>query len=590
VSDLAPLPVVIPLTGAAVLLFINTIAPRRVVQVLTLGTVVAEIAVSAALLHQAGSGMVIHWFGGWTPRNGVAVGVSFTIDQVGAGGAVLGGVVVAAALATTSRTVDEGIGLFHALLLTTLAAMAGFCLTGDLFNMFVFFELMAVSAFGLAAYHGGRRDALRAALNFAITNSIGAFLVLIGITLLYARTGALNLAQIGRQLGADGRADRLVVVAVSAVLVGFLIKAAVMPFHFWLIDTASSAPTPLAVILAGVLDTLGVYAVARVYWTAFATPLAPHHVAVRSLLVGLGSISALSGAALSLVFDEPRRRLAFVMVSHTGILLVGVGCLNAAGLAGAAVYAIGDGTVKAALFTGLTMTHPRGADSDGPDEDLSGSGRRRVGVGLLVAGGLALAGLPIFATGLGKAAIEDAASAAGYAWAIPVIILAAAMTGASVLRIARTASTGAPGVGGHEGQVTGSWRGVTVAAAALLGVSMLATTFGRWAVHAAAGFVDTVGYQRAVLGGAHVLLPRVGSPLGWSTGSAAADLAGVVGAVALTAALGTKELRDRRVGRAPVRKMLGVIARLHDGSIGDSAAWATVGTATIAATLALTVR
>jgi multicomponent Na+:H+ antiporter subunit D len=173
-SNLAPLTVAVPLAGAAMMLFLNTVLPRCWVQALALAVVVAEVGLAVALLQQARSGTIVYWFGGWTPRQGVALGISFTVDQFGAGGAVLAGVVVAGAVATTRWTIESADGIVHALLLTLLAAMAGFCLTGDLFNLFVFFELMAVSAFGLAAYHTKSRGALRSTLNFAITNSLGA--------------------------------------------------------------------------------------------------------------------------------------------------------------------------------------------------------------------------------------------------------------------------------------------------------------------------------------------------------------------------------------------------------------------------------
>jgi len=432
-NPIAPLPVAVPLAAAAAVLFLHSVAPRRVVQAVTLAAVFAEIGLAAALVHQTRSATIVYWFGGWTPRSGVALGISFTIDQLGAGAALLAGVITAAAVITTRWTMQEADGIVHALLLTLLAAMAGFCLTGDLFNLFVFFELMAVSAFGLAAYQTRSLAALRSALNLAITNSIGAFLVLLAIALLYSRTGALNLAQIGRQLAAGGGADRLTIIALALLTVGFLIKAAIMPFHFWLIDTATAAPVPVVIILAGVLDSLAVYGVARVYWTVFATPLAGHQHALQAILVSLGALSALGAGVLSVFFRDPRRRIAFVMVAHTGIVLIGVGCLSGRGLAGAAVYAVGDGTVKAAILAGLVLIGAARPAPEGEPADLLSPRRRQAGVALLTVGGLATAGLPLFATGFGKAAIEDAAAGAGYAWATPLIVVAAALTGAAVL-------------------------------------------------------------------------------------------------------------------------------------------------------------
>ena len=124
-----------------------------------------------------------------------------------------------AALVFSWRYFKEIGTLFTALMLVFLGAMAGFSLTGDLFNLFVFFELMSVAAYALTGYKIEEEQALEGALNFAITNSIGAFLVLIGIGLLYGRTGALNLAQIGQAL-ASGPADGLVIVALALITGG----------------------------------------------------------------------------------------------------------------------------------------------------------------------------------------------------------------------------------------------------------------------------------------------------------------------------------------------------------------------------------
>src|SRR5439155_16408675 len=132
---------------------------------------------------------------------------------------------------------------YHALMLTFLAGMVGFCLTGDIFDLFVWFELMGVSAYALTAYRPEERGPIQGALNFAITNSVGAYLWLSGIGLIYGRTGALNMAQIGRAVAWHGP-DRLVVVAFVLIITGLLIKGAIVPFHFWLADAHAVAPTP----------------------------------------------------------------------------------------------------------------------------------------------------------------------------------------------------------------------------------------------------------------------------------------------------------------------------------------------------------
>jgi multicomponent Na+:H+ antiporter subunit D len=554
-SLLAPLPVAVPLAAAAVLLLVNSIVPRWAFDALAVSAAMAEIVICAVLVHQARRGTIVHWFGGWTPRHGVAIGVSFAIDSIGAGAALLSGVVVAAAVIGTRPSLDPDSSFVHALLMTLLAALAGFCLTGDLFNMFVFFELMAVSGFGLAAYHTEDRAGLRGALNFGITNSLGAFFVLAGIALLYGRTRALNLAQIGRQLAADGKVDRLVIVAFTVIVVGFLIKAAVVPFHFWLIDTASSAPLPLRIVLAGVLDAAGLYAVARVYWTVFAPVFAGHDAAVQATLMIIGVTSALLAAVLSLGARQHRRRLAFVMVSHTGIQLVGIACLSALGVAGFALYAVADGLVKAALFGGVALLGG-GSRSTGQEGAAS-----RWGIALVGAGGLAVAGLPVFGTGVGKAVIEDAARATGYGWVIPVLVVASALTGAAVLLIALGA------LDERRGGAVAS-REIAAVSAALLSLSIaVGFALTGWALPAATRFVH----------------PAAASParsVGLSSGGLALDLVGVGGAVALA-------LAWRKSPRHPAVAARTLLWRLHSGSIGDSAAWVTVGAAGVGLAMAL---
>ena len=121
-----------------------------------------------------------YWLGGWTPRRGVAIGISLSVDPLGAGMAAFAAVLVLAALIYSLRYFDAVEGLFHGLMLLFLAAMVGFCLTGDLFNLIVFFELMSTVAYALTAYRIEERAPIQGAINFAITNSIAGYAMFIG--------------------------------------------------------------------------------------------------------------------------------------------------------------------------------------------------------------------------------------------------------------------------------------------------------------------------------------------------------------------------------------------------------------------------
>jgi multicomponent Na+:H+ antiporter subunit D len=250
VSALPALPVAIPLFVAALLIGTATIVHRRLVDAVAILTAASVAVLCLYLVSQAGKGPLIYWFGGWTPRQGVVPGISFVIDPIGASVAALAAVLATAAFVFSWRYFDAVGTLFHVLMLVFLAAMVGFAMTGDLFNLFVFFELMSVSAYALTGYKIEESGPLQGALNFAITNSLGAFLLLWGIALLYGRTGALNLAKIGQSL-VQGPVDALVITAFILLAAGFFVKAAIVPFHFWLADAHAVAPTPVCILFSG---------------------------------------------------------------------------------------------------------------------------------------------------------------------------------------------------------------------------------------------------------------------------------------------------------------------------------------------------
>ena len=556
-----------------------------------------------ALLAQSLNEPVVYWFGGWTPRDGIALGVAFAVDPVGAGLATLAGVLATAALTFSWRIFEAVRTLHHGLMLVFLAGIVGFCLSGDLFNMFVFYELFSVAAYALAGYQTTNPGSVRGALNFAITNSVGAILVLSGIALLYGRTGALNLAQLGQSLAA-GPADRLVVVAFLLLMVGFFVKAAVVPFHFWLADAYALAPIVVGVLFAGVVSELGLYAVARVYWTVFSAPLAGVEGLSGVLLVGAVA-TAVVGGVMCVLQHHLARMLAYATVSHVGLTLAGFALLGPAGAGGAVLYLVADGLVKGALFISVGIVDHHLHDVD--ELRLAGKGRHLPwAAALMVVGALGLAGAPPFGTFLGKALMEEAALETGHPWMIGLFVVVSALTLAALLRASgrvflglgqRRSSAVTASLAPKAARPHPHVHATQVAPAVLLLAGALAVGLApgvTGAVEEAADhFTDRPAYVAVVLGATGDQGPAQSHPPVYLAGPALwAALSILLGLGLALAALYADRLPVRlrsRLARAwdPAAAAL---RGLHNGQIGDSVTWLVVGLAGFGALLALVVR
>ena len=349
-DQLLALAVAVPLLGAAA---ISACAPffrgrRRALDLAAIGTAVAVAFMLFVIMIRTADWDQVYWFAGFRPARGIVIGIDFEVQPLSAGLACLAAILVVAAMTFSWRYFERVATYYHALMLIFLAGITGFCLTGDIFDMFVWFELMGVAAYALTAYRPEERGPIQGALNFAITNSVGAYLSLSGIALIYGRTGALNMAQIGTAI-ARHPADRLVVVAFLLIIAALLIKGAIVPFHFWLADAHAVAPTPVCVLFSGVMVELGLYGIARVYWSMFGQSLG-HRAAVSHIFLAFGLLTALTGALFCFRERHIKRLLAFSTISHVGMFLAGIALLTPLGLAGAAVYVVGHALVKAALF------------------------------------------------------------------------------------------------------------------------------------------------------------------------------------------------------------------------------------------------
>jgi multicomponent Na+:H+ antiporter subunit D len=593
---LVPLPVALSFTVAAFLATLHERLPRRVREALAIITSAAVAVVCGLLLAQALQGPIVYWFGGWLPRGDVALGICFAIDPLGAGLALLVAVLTTASLVFSWRYFDDSRALYEVLMLAFLGAMTGFCHTGDLFNLFVFFELMSVVAYALTGYKIEEKPALMGAFHFAITNSIGAFLVLTGIGLLYGRTGALNLAQVGATL-AGVPADSLVLTAFTLITAGFGIKAALVPFHFWLDDAHAVAPSPVCVLFSGVMVELGLYAVVRIYWVVFSGVPGLDGAFVRDIWMGWGVLTAVVGAIMCFAQCHLKRLLAFSTISHTGVFLVGTALLNPGGLAGTALYVLGHGMVKGALFLATGILLNRFASVD--EKQLHGKGRHFPGLGVLfLLAGFALAGVPPFGPYLGKSLLEEAAEASGSSWINAVLFLSSALTGGAVLRagggiflgLGSVQAQGASTPRREKKETDENYRNPPlIMVAPIAALLALALTAGLWpglahrTNEAADRFMDREAYARLVLRGESTPRSVADDDAPTTSGIVSGLGAGIAGFVLALLALFRQRIPEgvRNVAHGMAHPALRVLRALHSGQVSDYVAWIVAGAAVL---------
>lgn len=568
-TPLSPVGVVAgPIAVATLLLVCGRWLPRPVVDGVAILTT-AAVGLSGAFLT---TGVVVP--GGWS----ATIGIPLVVDDASRVLVTLVGALATAALLFSWRYFSDVEAHFQALLLLFVAGLGGFALSGDLFDMLVFFELMGACGFALAAYKIEEARSLQGGLTFGIVNSLGAYLTLCGIGLLYARTGTLGLAPLG---AAHLPADPATVAAFVLVTTGWLVKAAVVPFHFWLADAHAVAPTPVCVLFSGVMAPLGVYGLARVHAVVFDA------LDVTVALTVLGLVTAVLGAVMCVLQRNVKRLLAYSTIAHIGTFLVGVAMSSPEATTGWLTDVVGHAGIKGALFLLVGVLLARHGSVD--EIELAGSCRRSRGIAALLGlGGLALAGLPPFGSALGKGLLEKAVP-------VPVAVvltLVAVVTGAAVLRVALRLV----GVGplpadrddperttgeGEERETRRLDRLPTTMPAApvlLLGGSLAVGLLTPGVLGTAgAALVDGGGYRALVLDGT---VPTTApaevawSPVGLAVGTASAVAAALVAVAAVFAGRlpGAVRRRTPRQHRAVVG-----LERLHSGHVGDYVAWVLVG-------------
>lgn len=421
-------PIVLPLMTGAFLLLLDRWAPKLVPLIAGLSTLLG-LVVALALLRQADSGAVqAYLLGNWAAPFGIAL----ALDRLAALMVLLTSVVACATFLYSLGGDAKRGRHFYSLFQFQLMGLCGAFLTADLFNLFVFFEVLLIASYGLLL-HGAGALRLKASIHYVTFNLTGSALFLIAVSLLYGLTGTLNMADLAVMIPqADADRHLLLQSAALLLLVVFGVKAALLPLYFWLPATYGSASAPVAALFA-IMTKVGIYAILRVTTLIFGDHGGPTFQVAAPMLEVLAVATLVLGAAGALAARQLRTLIGNVVVASAGTLLLSISLARVDSIAAGLFYLVHSTLVAAALF--LLADRVRAArlaaHSNDPNGDsllpLSlGAARLPLGMAFFMLA-VAAAGLPPLSGFLGKTMLLQAAGLTAHAGWIVFFVLTSSL-------------------------------------------------------------------------------------------------------------------------------------------------------------------
>jgi multicomponent K+:H+ antiporter subunit D len=373
-------------------------------RVLSVAGVVALIALSAALAWQVTDGSVMYYrLGDWAAPFGIVI----VGDRLSTMMILLTSVLALFVLLYAIGSNWDNRGRhFHALFQFQLMGILGAFLTGDLFNLFVFFEVLLIASYGLMIHAGGKAR-LRAGVQYVLFNLIGSTLFLFALGSIYAETGTLNMADLSQRLAFVDPAETVGIrVAAVLLLLVFAIKAALVPLHFWLPSSYAEAPAPVAALFA-IMTKVGAYSIIRVYTMVFPPEVDATSGLHDLWLLPAALVSLAIGAIGVLAARKMDRLVAYSVVGSMGMVMVAIALFTPQGIAAALYYIVHSTLAAAILFLVSDLVRiGRGNVDLTVQSPMAGT---YLTAAFFFAGAIAMAGLPPLSGFLGKLLVLDAA-------------------------------------------------------------------------------------------------------------------------------------------------------------------------------------